>query len=354
MKKLLFAVCAVAALSLAACHKDPVTPDNQGGGGNQQEEQIPEGEGIYNPGMHIAAIYYNDGTPSEIWRWENRKLVGIDSSDYCGGSSPVSTFSYNGWRLAQATTMVQGIPAMVTYSYNGDKLASMDINSQGMPIANIQVGDHTGDKVTHLDINLNNQLLQMLVSMMGDTNMPFPFKGMKEPGKFSLTSTDFDVDLTWSGDNVSRVILSGEVVMGATVEELQQFMPLDSVMGPLVSLLSYMTEGQELPLTIYIHDTIQFNHDSYNNPLHGFLGRLDLSALSANNVVSQESHVGATVVLTVSIPSMSWLGSHDFSYDLPVDGNTTTIYNYTYNAAGYPATVEDSEGKQTTFNYQEQ
>lgn len=335
-------MCAVAALALTACHKEPAQPN----GG--QDIQIPTGEGIYNPGMHITGVV-NDYQTAETWIWQDGKLQSINQDDNCGGYTPINEFEYNGWRMSQMT-MYGDLPGTVSYAYTGDKLSGFSITSGGMPVATAEVL-HTGDQITHLDLEINDEMLQMALSMLGEGGFPLPFKGGKEGGKLSLTSTEFYADLIWDGDNVSRMELAGQVVMGVTVEEIQQYLPLDSIMGSMVSLLGYLTAGQELPLTITINDTTILEYDNHANPLQGLLGRFDPSILSANNVTMLENRVSAVATLTISLP---FIGSHDFSYPLPISRNTALFFTYTYNAAGYPATVEDSDGGTKIYTYQEQ
>lgn len=358
-------------MSLAACHKDKPEPVNPSD--TPQQEEIPVGEGIYNPAAHITSLSTDDGSPDEIWVWENRKLKSINSSDGNGGSTPTSSFTYNGWRLSQANTIIQDqLPAIVSYSYANDKLSSMAISSQGMPMATADVL-HVGERITHLDLNVSDVLIQMIVQMVGQGglggfdfglgpqmnnsiarigNALQTFGGQhSRNGKFSISSTDIEADLTWEGDNVSRMIMTAEVVMGVTVEELQQILPLDSIMGAMASLLAYVSAGQELPLTLTVVDTTDMSYDSHNNPVQGFFGRLDPSILSANNVTALNNHGMMNLDLTITIP---FLGDQHIPYSMPLGEGVVQTYSYTYNAAGFPATMEDNEGFITTYNYQEQ
>ena len=364
MKKLLFSLMAVSALLLTACHKDPVDPSN---GGNQQE-QIPTGDGVYNPGRHISSLVYDDDRAAEIWLWDNGKLMSLNEDDYCGGYTPVSTFTYNGWRLAQTVT-TGDLPATVKYTYNGDKLSGLNILSGGMQMATADVL-HTGDKITHLDININDAFLQMMIGMInnggfniGDifnmsagfgkqlgTSMGRVLDAATQGGKFSVSSTAFTADLEWNGNNVSRMVVTGEVVMGVTVDELQQVLPLDSLMGGMASLLAYISAGQELPLTVTVNDTTDLSYDSHVNPLQGFFGKIDPSILSANNVTQLYNRGTMTADLTISIP---YLGDQHIPFSMPIGDGVMQHFNYTYNGAGYPFTVEDDSGVMTIYSYTE-
>lgn len=359
MKKLLFSLMAVSALFMTACHKDPVQPSD--GGGNQ-EEQIPTGDGVYNPGRHISTLVYDDNRAPEIWLWEDSKLVSINEDDYCGGYTPVSTFTYNGWRLAQTVT-TGDMPATVRYTYSGDKLSSLNILSGGMQMAMADV-QHTGDKITHIDIDIDDTFLQMIIGMINNGGFNFGdlfgkqlgasmgrmVDAATQGGKFSVSSTAFAADLEWNGDNVSRMVVTGQVVMGVTVEELQQVLPLDSVMGAMASLLAYISDGQELPLTVIINDTTDLLYDSHTNPMQGFLGKIDPSILSANNVTQLYNRGMMDADLTISIP---YLGDRHIPYSMPLGDGIVQHFVYTYNAAGYPLTVEDDSGVMTIYSYTE-
>lgn len=359
MKKLFFALCAVAALGLTACHKDDNQPS--GGGGNHQDE-IPSGEGIYNPAMHITSVIYDDERLPEFWLWQDRKLQSINEDENCGAYSTTASFSYDGWRLVQAE-MFGDMPATIGYTYADGKLSRLDIATEGMPIANADVM-HTGDKITHIDINVNEQMIQMILQMLSQDYNPFKMqsadlgagivratKAATHDGKLSVSSTSFAADLVWDGDNVSRMVLNAEVVLGVTIEELRQMLPLDSIAGNLASLLSYISAGQELPLTVTIHDTTEMTYDSHNNPLQGFLGRIDASMLSANNVTSLTNSGVMNADLTISIPI---LGDQHIPYSMPLGDGITQTFNYTYNNAGFPAMMEDGNGIMTIYSYQEE
>ena len=338
-------MCAVAALALTACHKDPVQPD----GGNQ-EEQIPTGDGVYNPGMHITGVMYDDGTAPETWVWQDRKLQSINQDDNCGGYTPLNVFSYNGWRMSQMV-MYGDLPGTVSYAYSGDKISGFSITSGGMPVATADVV-HTGDKITHLDLDVNSEMMQLLLNMIGDMGGlgglgGFGFKS--GDSKVSFTSADVDVDLAWNGDNVSRMVMTADVVLGVTIEEIQQVVPLDSLLGSMASFLSLLG-NQELPLTVSIVDTMDYTHDSHPNPLCGLLGRVDASVLSANNVTSMTNHGTMNAVLTITIPVIG--NTVNVPYSRPIGEGMTTTYTYNYNAAGYPVEVV-GDGRTTTYFYQE-
>lgn len=367
MKKLFFALCAVAALGMTACNKE--NQNNGNNGNNNQQEQIPEGEGIYNPAKHIASVEYGDATV-ETWNWVDRKLQSITTSDFDGNNS-MATFSYNGWRLSQMTMEGGDFPGTVTYSYSGDKMSNFTISSAGMQMASVDIV-HTGDKITHLDMNVDNAALQMLVNMLGNMG---DFGGLFTPamgnqltasiaraaqaatkgGKFTVGDTEFDVDFTWTGENVSRVLLTATINVGVTGDELSQLMSLDPSMSTYASLLSYVAGDQELPVVVTVNDTMEYTYDNHVNPKQGFFGAvnitLDADMLSANNTASATNHGTVSADITITIP---FLGAQHIPYSQAIGDGEIIDYTYIYNAAGYPATVEGSDGSVTIYTYQEQ
>ena len=366
MKKLFLALCAFSAMSLVACHKDDPQPTPQGGNDNPQQEEIPVGEGIYNPAVHISSIVYNDGTPADIWIWENRKLQSINNSDNCGGYTPVSMFNYDGWRLSQMT-MSGDMPAVVNYTYVGNSLNSINISSGGMQMADIQLR-HTGDMITHMDIDVNETMLQLLIDMLGEGGFDYGddvftsvlgrdlVRSMARSAKaaygekLSVQSTQFAADIIWDGYNVSRILLSAQLELGITGEELSQIMSFDSSMAIYATLLNYVAGDQELPLDVTINDTMDYTYDDHANPLKGFLGNLDVAALSSNNVTSSANHGSMNADITITIPI---LGDQHIPFGQSLGDGQTLVITYTYNTAGYPAMTEDSDGKQTTYSYSE-
>lgn len=368
MKKLFFALCAVAALGLTACHKDDQNNGNNGNN-NQQQEQIPEGEGIYNPAKHIASVEYSDATV-ETWNWADSKLQSIATNDVDGNNS-TATFSYDGWRLSQMTMEGGDMPGTVTYTYSGDKMSNFTITSGSMQMASVDIV-HTGDKITHLDMNVDNAALQLLANMLGNmgdfggifanamgnrltASMTRAAQAAANGGKFTIGNTDFDVDFTWTGENVSRVLLSATINLGITGDELSQLMSLDPSMSTYASLLSYVAGDQELPVVVTINDTMDYTYDSHVNPKQGFFGAvnitLDAAMLSANNAASATNHGTMNADITITIP---FLGAQHIPYSQAIGDGEIIDYTYIYNAAGYPATVEGSDGSVTFYTYQEQ
>lgn len=335
MKKMMMAACAIAMLGLFGCKKDNPTPDNggQGGGGG---DQFPTGEGIYNPSHKIATVSV-DGTLSETWTWNDWQLVSITTE---GDEGSTSTFEYEGYRLSSALSSFYGVPALLSYTYAGDKLSS--INAGNM--AEIFVTHNTAEKIDSLKIDMDpvmvNQLLNMLLSYMGNG-------GTKDFGsKLTVTSTDVAAALTWQGDNVSQMLLNGEIVGTATLGEIRSIINLDSLAGTYASLLSLLSDETLIPLTLVLNETTGFTYDNQHNPLCGFFGRLDPSMLSASNITQQTTEGSVTITATLTTP----LGnlSLPYTYDIP---SSNQSLSYTYDNDGYPLTVTNGDGSVTSYTY---
>lgn len=372
MKRIFLSLCLVAAVGLTACHDDPDDPENPGGN-NPQEEVIPTGEGIYNPGKHISVMTHNGGMTSDEWLWQDRRLRSINTTDADGNLTDVQTYIYDGWRLSNASLSGGAIPGTASYTYTDNKLSSLNITTSGIHAATAEVV-HTGEKITHLDINVDNDFIQLMMSMtggMGYKNIATStfgqelcagmasiapvaaLSGKHGDSKYSVNSTDFDVDLVWDGNNVKRVLLVGQIELGVTVDELSQmsqFLPVDSLFSEYATFLQALAGDRELPVSITLRDSMEYSYDNQTNPLKGFFGQVDAAVLSANNVLSLYSNITASGVLTIPI-----YGTYSISvpFSLPIGGVSTQTYTYTYDAAGYPSSVEDSEGNLTTYNYQE-
>ena len=88
---------------------------------------------------------------------------------------------------------------------------------------------------------------------------------------------------------------------------------------------------------------MDYSYDNKVNPLWHYLGRVNISCLSANNV-EMEAHNG-NIDVTIS----ATLGQYNTSYPLPMG---TTVYQYKqYNDTGCPLRVESSDGLETEYTY---
>lgn len=347
MKKLFVVLCAVAALGLAACHKDNPQPSEVGDGrGGQQQDEIPAGDGVFNPDMRITSVVYDDDRLPEIWLWQDGKLQSINNDDNCGGYTPVSTFVYNGWRVASMTSSQDGLSYEAYYSYVGDKLSEVTAFAGNIEAVDIVFGHNTEGKIDHMSLNVNNTLLNWVLQMFGGGAFKSTASRLPQ-SKMSVDTTAFDIDLDWQGDNVSRMYFTGSLMLNVTLAEIAQIVDLDSLFGDNASLLAMIDQTAEMPLQVTINDTVSYTYDNQHNPFCGFLGAMDPANLSTNNATAVTTTGSVTFTFTVS----TFIGTvyPAFPMSLPSE---TMVYSYTYNNNGYPLTVTDSEGSETEYAYE--
>ncbi|MBR6291378.1 MAG: hypothetical protein IKR33_01115 [Bacteroidales bacterium] len=327
MKKILLAVCAFAVVSLVGCKKDPVEPDPQ---------NATSGEGIYNPGAHIATATTDGET--QRWYWEGSKLNRIETTDVEGNAQGVQQFAYNGNRIASVTQTVEGVATETRVSYSGSYISAITLFTDGHQSANATVGHNSSNKINRIDLDVD---ASYVTTLLGDLigNM-----GMKDGSKFTLNNADIYATLDWQGDNVSRMIIHADINAAISMQEISQIVDLTEVLGEMASLLG-LIQGEQ-PLTLSLVDTIDYTYDQHPNPLQGMIGLLDPSVLSANNPTLMDNHGMADVNLTLNVPLV---GQYPIERSVPINRVTDIIY--TYNNAGYPLTVSQDEGGTTTYTY---
>lgn len=333
MKKILLAVCAIAVVSLTGCKKDPAdTPD----------PQPTASEGVYNPGARIATISNDEET--QHWVWASSKLDRIESTDLAGNPAGVQQFSYSGDRIASMTQTVEGIATETRVTYSGNLISAISIYTDGTQSVNATVSHNASNKINRVDLDVDASYINNLLGML--TQGGFGFKGAKDGRKLSITSANIYATFEWQGDNVSRMIVNADINGGISMDDIAQFVDLNEMLGDMASLVS-LIQGEQ-PMTISLRDTMDLTYDAQHNPLQGFIGLLDPQVLSANNYTLMDNYGNADINITINIPLV---GGYPIQQSIPI--NRVMDFMYTYNAAGYPLTVSDDEGNQTTYTYQE-
>lgn len=336
MKKVLMALCAAGLLMLSACKDEPVTPSNS----EPSTPEVPTGDGVYMPSAKIAKVI-RDEEETERWNWDGNLLMSIDRVEM-GEYVPMSVFAYTNSRLQTLSGEVQGTPITATFNYNGNLLTSVSASSDGTPMADILLEHNASDQVSRLTLDVNSDLLGMLSQLLGEGF------GKARPSKLALDGTAVNVDLVWQGENVVQEIISAEVNGRVTLGEVRQMVNIDSLAGAFSGLLALIDDTTSFPLTVSVLDTISMTYDDHPNPLQGFLGALQASALSANNVLTSVSSGTATITISIVTPYTTF----PFTLPYPIPSQSQT-YTYTYNAAGYPETITTEEGSVTQYVYQE-
>ena len=264
MKKILLALCAVMMLGMTACNKDngttePVNPSGGNGGGDNPPVQMPTGDGVFNPAKRIVSIAV-DGTTTEEWTWANDVVTTIATADENGNMLETGWYEYDNYRLASASTTLQGMPVEVSYTYNGDLLTMMSLYSGPMEVMSVVPTRNAAGKVSHLTMDLNPVLLAMLSELFsgGIPNIFGLIRPAQGDGKLSVDNSALAADLTWQGDNVSQIVFSAQIDGSVSLDEIRQMVNLDSLAGSYASMLSYLVDTTAIPLTITLADTASF------------------------------------------------------------------------------------------------
>lgn len=344
MKKIIVALCAFSALSLSSCKKDS----------NDQMQ-----EGVYNPEARIMEIY-DDGTLAESWNWADGHLMSISTPGE-NGNEEKTVFTYSGNRVATVTT-TSPLSAIVTVNYTGDYVSSLVANNHGIQLVNATVA-HNGDhKISHVDMDIDETMINYMIGLLQNNNeafnrqpltrllgrpvteelVRFASLSLRNERKINVDSINVGLDFAWNGSNVRQMIITANIKAGVTMEEVTHFIDLGEYAEIVASIPG------EQPLAVAISDTIDYTYDNMKNPLHGFLGELNISSLSKNNLQTSHSHGSTEIQLTITLP---FIGERPFSQSRPI--NITTSLQYTYNETGFPVKVIENNEKEKEYIYQE-
>lgn len=322
-KTVLIAVAAAVALFFGACHKD----------------------GKYNPKQKISKIYseyystsaFRDNeetwrydtvsspkTLDEEWTWDGNKLAKITYIGYDirnGVRVPANddvTFTYDGNQLVE----VNSVDGRMVLTYDGSKLEKAEIYYIGpvllkgseTPSCTITF-TYEGKKIVRMtgvseeyywvDGVKGNRMINLLMqSVMPDAEavqrtMATACEMVRKAGtKGTMTTV---VDLTWDGDNVSKVT--------------------ESVNG------------------IGVVSTIEYSYDNKKNPLQGFLGIIfDATEVNDGSVFCNKNNV-VRMFERSSMFNKNEIGTYEVNYTYTYDGDwptsRTRARSYGSEAEGY-------------------
>ena len=356
MKKILVVVCTITLLGLAACNKDK---DNDNG--QNTEQPTNQGDGIYNPGAKIDQIHYSDSaTPDEVWQWEGDRVMSISMTAAGGSEQAGISFDYNNeGRIADIFTTVMGAPIEAALNYNAQKLINgASIYAGGTTMATAQVSHNAQQKVNRISLDVNDevlaQLVQLISMLLSDSNSIMPFLTTTPSSKFSIDNDAFEANFIWGGNNVTRMIVNAQLNMTTTLNEiptglLQTLVPADY--ASMIELAVTLMGDTPIPVQVTVTDTVDYTYDNQQNPLRGFLGRMSIAALSANNLATVTGHGKANISGSLNLGLM---GSLPINYDYPLNDLGNASYSYTYTPDGYPLVVTDADGNTTEYVYKEQ
>lgn len=362
MKKIIFVLCAVALLGMASCSKEEVTPTTPGQeepgtnpgtnpgtdpgtepGSDSTYEEL-DTEGMYGPERRLSVVSEN-GTNVESWIWQNDRLMSV--TDIATGEQK-SSFVYGNDNRVQSVTLVGNsdialignmLNGTFTVAYNGQYINKLTLSRNAVQIAEAQISHNASGKVSHIGLTLNDEVMLPMVNNIiaqaagNSSNIP----------TFTLSGATGSLDFSWTGQNVVQARLNVGITANTTKGEIMNS-ALANYIGSISAYLNYLPDNTPIVFNITISDTADYEYDSQNNPFRHFLGQIDISTLSANNIILESHSAGATIKAGLSASLMVPL----FNYPLR---QGTTTYTYTYEN-NFPATITASDGTVRGYLYQ--
>ena len=353
MTKLFVALCALATLSLVACKKGEETPTPNHP--NNPAQQYDTREGAYDPVGKIVAVTYSDDTPSEEWVWENGKLQRVNND-------VLFTYRADG-RVDQVEIQniqtggllpIDGLGGTMAVSYSGDYISALSVMNDGTEALTVQVQHNSAKKISGATIDLSdNVLLDLFNSMLAQF---MPDSTGSDNFATAVDNVTGNVSFSWNGDNVNQALLNIGFRVATTVGTLVNLIGEENLSsmfgenGSMLALAASMFPNQPLYFNVTVGDTVDYTYDNKVNPFHHYLGRLHISALTANNVLSEEHTGNAHVTITTSLGGSN-MQLYETDYPLPLEPN---YYEYLeYNAKGCPLRMVNADYVETDYQYRE-
>lgn len=362
MKKLFVVLCTLATVALVACKKDDVTPsDNNSTPTDQRDKR----EGAYDPVCKITGIVYSDGTAPETWLWDSEtgRLMSVNDGNYCGGYEERISFSYrsdgrvdhlNVRNLSLGDLMpTMQVDGTLQVDYSGDYISGLTVLNNGIQVLSAQVEHNSNKKISGATIDMSDDMLLqifngLLAQFLGDSAS----SGDMITDVENVTS---NVRFNWNGDNVRKSTLNIGFQATTSLATLvnivgQENLGMFGQYGALLAVAAAFAPNQALYFNVTVTDTADYTYDNNVNPFFHYLGRIDISALSANNVVSTIHNANAQLTITTTLNGQT-TQFYETDYPLPLG---PAINNYLeYNEAGCPLRMEDVSGFETSFYYAE-
>lgn len=317
---------AVVMMGMVSCKKDDPNNGNNNGNGTSNE-----GEGIYAPAMRIART--TEGSTTETWEWGTSKLASISTNN------GTTSFDYNGNRISNVTTMVNGEEMQMKYSYQDGWLTNMALIQDNRNIVTTDIRHNANDQIKGFSATLNpDYLMQMIGSMLGGL-----MKNGNDP-KLTFTNQDIQVSYEWEGKNVRRMITTANLTGKLSASDLVDIIGEENLgeLGSLIGLLS-----GEFPLSISMKDTTDYTYDNKKNPYLMLLSEGPTPVvLSENNQLTSEESGVADLDISISFFGQTF----PINQSVPISNNNS--WSYTYNEQGFPTTIT-TDGKTKTITYAE-
>lgn len=351
MKKLFVALCAVAMVAMVACKKGDPTPDNPSDNPTQQRDLR---EGAYDPVCKISGITYSDGSDSEVWTWENGKLqrVNNDVLFTYGSDGRVSQVELQN---IETGGLLPGanLSGTMKVNYSGDYISSLTVVNSGTELMTAQVEHNSANKVSGATLDLSSNMLvdvfnSLLVQFLGDS-------AGSDNMVTGVDNVSGNVLFTWDGDNVSQAMMNIGFRVATTLGTLVDLIGEDNLdmfgeNGSMLALAAALMPNQPLYFNVSVGDTVLYTYDSHANPYRHYLGRVHISTLSANNLLTEQHLGNAHVTITTTLAGQT-TQIYETDYPLPLGASVNEYLEY--NDADCPLRFVDIDGVETTIQYKE-
>ncbi len=349
MKKTLFYACLLSASAmLFSCNPDDNNNSNGEDGGTTPQERLSEG--IYEPDNKINTVAYDDFV-DEWWSWADRKLDHIAYSD---GLS--LTLGYDGDYLSTVSTVNDDEPVEARFFYNSGKLSNYDMYYNNALALSVNVSHNASNKISNANITISDDYINMLMGDFGGMMSLDNLLGKRvsqslqniaklkslPSSKFQISDKTVTASYNWEGDNVVQEIISANISIILSAEELTV---LESLFGfEIPDAVMALLGSSGLPLQFALSDTLFYSYDDKKNPYYYCWAEgVTANTLSRNNPL-QVSQSGCESI------SISMMGQVIPLQDEPYESVSSVAY--TYNDADCPLTII-SDGSTKTITYKE-
>ena len=361
-KSLILTTLILLSIGLFSCNKEDDIIDTDDDSTIIQQE--PTAEGIYKPLMRISQIsgdYFN-----ETWNWSTDNLTAI-----CGNHIRYD-LSYEGERLNQVEVngtqehnIYDDIINMTTnYVYNGTLQTQIIQKINDVDIATFTVQHNANNKINDVNIDIDTNFLseyiEDIIENLIENRTSIKLNTTKNGEKYNVSNSQANSHLEWTGNNLTQLsfTIAGDIII--TVGEIQELLNTigSEHLGNLAEIadkINLLNPDRKIPITVGLHDTIDYTFDNKNNPYYGLLyyqlnaKERGLQGLSQNNILSYSSN--GVFYVSFQIEILPGISGEPHTYSIPMLPINRT-YKYQYNNKGFPTKITDNFGS-TYITYSE-
>lgn len=237
-------------------------------------------EGVYNPKKKILRIYYSASSDwvnvnkylAQAWNWDDNKVKSIDHYTSSGNTSYTENFTYDGKRIIRVDDYKNA--EYTTYDYDGSHMKTVNYYYRNK-LESTMTFTYTSGKVSQIMVTVYDA--KKGERHLASSIIPFfPEKINNAMSAFAEKSAtkgvvNINYQLTWTDDNVTKVIGSAE--------------------GEMI--------------------TMTFTYDAKKNPFYGFLS----SSLGEDGFDSYYSKNNPTRYMETDIEGDNAIYTYTYQYD---------------------------------------